>query len=105
MLDVKAWMETAGEPVADTAFPPGDAPPMPYIAFLDTVHRGGGDMQNSLHTHDLTVERYSDTADYNTALEALFDAQAIKYTRERQWMPDPDGFFMTIYTFSLIERG
>lgn len=87
------------------AFPPGgDVPATPFIVFLDNMRRGGGDLKNGLCTHELTVERYSDANDYNTALEALFDAQAIKYTRERQWLPDPYGFFETIYTFSLIER-
>lgn len=103
MLDIKAWLETAGEPAADTCFPPDEVPPMPFAVFLDTVQRGGGDMQNMIKTHSLTVERYSEIADDNMALEALFDAQAIKYKKEKQWLHDEE-CYMTIYDFGLIER-
>lgn len=105
-MGIKTWLETAGEPVADTAFPPGDAPELPYIIFLDTTEHGGGDMRNLFHRHSLTVERYSETDDDNTALEALFDAKALKYDKERTWLPDPDDMFETIYTIKtpIIER-
>ena len=102
MLDVKAWLETVGEPVADTAFT--DETPLPYIVFLDELQRGGGDMRNMMKTHSLTVERYSAVSEDNATLEALFDAQAIKYKRgERQWLANEE-CFMTPYYFDLIER-
>jgi hypothetical protein len=103
MLDIKSWLETVGEPAAETCFPPGEVPPLPYVVYLDTVQRGGGDMQNMMKTHSLTVERYSETGDDNTKLEALFDAQAIKYKKEKQWLTDEE-CYMTIYDFDLIER-
>lgn len=102
-MGIKSWIETAGEPVADTCFLPDEVPPLPYIVFLDTIGRGGGDMQNMMRTHSLTVERYSETNDDNIALEALFDEQAIKYKKEKQWLSD-EGCYMTIYDFDLIER-
>ena len=103
MEDIKSWLSAAGEPVAETCFPPGDAPPLPFIVFLDTVQRGGGDMRNLMKTHSLTVERYSDTSDDNSVLEALFDAEAIKYKKEKQWLNDEE-CYMTTYDFDLIER-
>lgn len=102
-MDIKTWLETAGESVADTCFPPGEVPPLPYIVFLDKVERGGGDMHNMMSTHNLTIERYSETVDDNVALETLFDAQAIKYKKDRQWVTDI-GCFLTTYDFDLIER-
>lgn len=105
MLDIKAWLSGAGEPVADTCFRPGKTPKMPYINFLDAVERTGSDMKNLMSRHSLTVERYSESDDYNTALEALFDAKALEYKRERQWLSD-ESCYMTTYTFQtdIIER-
>lgn len=105
-MDTKAWLESAGEPVAETCFPPGDVPPLPYAIFLDNADSGGGDMRNLLIKHNLTVERYSETPEYNTALEALFDVKGLEYTREQTWLPDPDDMFETIYTIKtpIIER-
>jgi hypothetical protein len=102
--EVKTWLETAGEPVADTCFPPGDVPPLPYVVFIDKIQRGGGDMRNLMKKHALTVERYSEDSGDNAALEALFDAGAIKYTKEKLWLQDPNDMFETIYDFNLIER-
>lgn len=104
-MDVKKWLEMAGEPVADTCFTPGEVPPRPYLVFLDHTKRSGGDMRSMVKAHSLTVERYSDTDDDNTALEALFDAQAIKYTKYRQWLKD-EGCYMTVYDLQtdLYER-
>lgn len=105
MLDIKAWLKTAGEPVAEICFPPKEAPGMPYVVFLDSVERMGGDMKNLLRRHSLTVERYCDTSDDNVALEALFDAGAIAYKKEKQWLDD-EGCYLTTYDFQtdLIER-
>ena len=105
-MDIKAWLEQAGEPVAEVAFRPGKAPKSyPYITFLDHVERSGGDMLNLEKRHSLTVERYSDTADDNMTLEELFDAKAVKHTKEKQWLSD-DQCYMTTYDFEtiLIER-
>ena len=105
-LDIKAWLEHAEEPVAETCFAPGDVKPLPYIYFLDNSDHCGGDMHNLLTKHNLTVERYSDTSEYNTALEALFDARGLDYTREQTWLPDPNDMYETIYTIRtpIMER-
>ncbi|MDD3230953.1 MAG: hypothetical protein PHE09_17315 [Oscillospiraceae bacterium] len=106
-MDIKTWLEQAGEPVAETCFPPGDErAKLPYIYFLDEQDRGGADRKNILTTHNLTVERYSDTAEYNTKLEALFDAAGLAFTREQMWLPDPDDMYETIYTIKtpVLER-
>jgi hypothetical protein len=101
---IKTLLETAGEPVADTCFPPGEAPPLPYVVFLDTTTRGGGDLRNLMTTHDLTVERYSESGDDNPALEAIFDAQSCKYKKEKQWLSDIECFMTTYSNILLIER-
>ncbi|QNK41824.1 hypothetical protein [Caproicibacter fermentans] len=103
-MDIKTWLEQAGEPVAETAFPPGeDVPEMPYIVYLDDSERGGGDMKNLSRNHSLSVERYSETSEDNKMLEALLDTQAIKYTKEKQWLTDEE-CFMTVYNFDILER-
>jgi hypothetical protein len=106
MLDIKAWLEAAGEPAADTCFPPGDAPPLPYVVYLDHIERDGADAQNLIWRHSLAVERYSDTPDDNTALEALFDAGAIEYIKDKQWLDDEE-CYLTTYDLQtdLIEKG
>ena len=106
-MDIKSWLEQAGEPVAETCFPPGDdVPPLPHIIFLDGADHGGGDMKNLMVKHNLTVERYSETSEYNAKLEALFDVVGLEYTREQTWLPDPYDMYETIYTVKtpLIER-
>lgn len=105
MLDIKAWLETAGEPVAEICFPPGEAPDMPYVVFLDSATRSGGDMKNMLRWHSLAVERYSKTDSDNDALEALLDAGAIPYAKDKQWLSDME-CYMTVYDLQkdLIER-
>lgn len=102
-MDIKSWLESAGEPAADTCFPPGEAPPLPYVVFLDAIKRGGGDMRNLTKNHSLTVERYCNTSNDNLKLEALFDARAIKYEKDKQWLAD-EGYYMTTYDFDLLER-
>lgn len=105
MLDIRAWLESAGEPAAETCFPPGEAPNPPYLVFLDSVERRGGDLRNLLRRHSLTVERYSKTADDNVALEALLDAAAIPYAKDKQWLSDME-CYLTTYDLQtdLIER-
>lgn len=104
-MNINAWLETAGEPVSETCFPPGEAPAPPYVVYLDTVERSGGDMKNMIRRHSLTVERYSNVSDDNTALEALFDAGAMKYTKDKQWLSDEE-CYLTLYVLEtdLIER-
>jgi len=101
MLDIKAWLEATGEPVADTAFV--DAVPMPYIVFLDSAKHGGADLQNVLIRHSLTVERYAATDEDNEKLEVLFDAKAFEYKKDRMWLDDIK-CFMTTYDFDFIEK-
>ena len=104
-MDIKKWLETAGEPVAETCFLPDEAPPLPYIVFLDHTARSGADMRNLIRTHSVTVERYSNTTDDNAALEALFDTCTIKYTKYRQWLKS-ENCYMTVYDLQsdLYER-
>ena len=63
-------------------------------------------MRNLLTTHSLTVERYSETSEYNDKLEALFDAAGLEFSREQMWLPDPDDMYETIYTLKtpIFER-
>lgn len=106
-MDIKAWLEKAGESVAETCFPPGkNVPPLPHIVFFDNADSGGGDMRNLLTKHNLTVERYSETNEYNAALEALFNDAGLEFTREQTWLPDPDDMYETIYTIKtpIMER-
>lgn len=62
-------------------------------------------MKNLIKSHSLTIERYSQTADDNQALESLLDSQAIKYIKDRQWLDD-EGCYMTVYDLQsdLFER-
>ena len=105
MLDIKKWLKTAGEPVAETCFPPGEEPCLPYVVYLDDISRKGADLKNALTRHSMSIERYSVVADYNPALEKLLEAQALKYRRSRQWLSDME-CYLTVYDLEtdLIER-
>ena len=104
-MDVKAWLQTAGEPAAETCFPPGEAPALPYVIFLDSVTRSGSDLRNLLRFHSLTVERYSTGTEDNPALEKLFDDRGIQYTKDKQWSEYME-CYLTTYDFetALIEK-
>ncbi len=62
-------------------------------------------MRNLLTKHNLTVERYSDTSEYNAQLEALFNGAGLDFTREQAWLPTED-MYETIYTLKtpIMER-
>lgn len=100
-MDIKAWLETAGEPVAETCFT--DPPALPYVVFLDTVQRRGADLKNLLIEHDLQVERYCETEDDNTTLESLFDDFPVEWEKDKSWDKDT-GWFETIYTMNFTEK-
>lgn len=103
-MDIKGWLEQTSEQIAETCFPPGDAPLLPYIVYFDRETMQGSDSSNDMVTHEITVERYSDDNEYSKSLEKLFDDKKIKYTREQIWLPKPDDMFETIYDFDVIER-
>lgn len=106
-VDIKTWLEQIGEQAAETAFRPGKAPKSkPYLIFMDDQDHGGADMKNILTTHNLTVERYSETSEYSAALEALFNAAGLQFSREQMWLPNPDNMYETIYTIKtpIFER-
>lgn len=103
MLDIKTWLQTVGRPVADTSFTPDEGHELPNICFIDKVKVEGQDDKNNLKRHSLSVEYYSETDEYNTALENLFNDKAIKYDRERVYLTD-DNMFETIYEFEILER-
>ena len=93
---IKTWLEQAGEPVAETAFPPDNVPTLPYIVYLDHIERDGGDLKNGITKHNLTIERYSEDGKKNATLEALFDRDGIHWSRDLEWVSDDD-FFEEIY--------
>ena len=73
--DVKAWLETTGEPVAETAFV--DASAMPFIVFLDKKRRFGADNKNLMWTHMVTVERYTEDGVSSGLIEALLEEEGL----------------------------
>ena len=60
-------------------------------------------MRNLMKRHSIIVEHLSRAGEGEAALEALLDAQTIKYQKEREWLTDEE-CFMAVYTFELIER-
>ena len=103
MLDIKAWLEGTGEPVARTCFLPDDAPPLPYICYLDNTSAGGEDLANNAFKRSITVERYSDSSEYGELLEKLLNDANVKFHREQIWIAK-EAMFETIYNFDIYER-
>lgn len=100
-MDIKSWLESAMEPVAEVCFT--DPPALPYVVFLDTVQHRGADFKNLLIEHDLQVERYSETEDDNAALEALFDVLPVEWKKDKAW-DTSNGWFETVYTMNFTEK-
>lgn len=94
--DIKTWLETTGEEVAETAFT--DAVPLPFIVFADRKKRGGADLKNLISTHNVTVERYTEDGVSSGLIEAMLDAEAIEYETETVWIDD-EQCYMTTYDF------
>lgn len=80
-------------------------PALPYIVFLDESSYRGADDSNPLAERSVTLELYSDVINAMTEglIEALLDAKAYAYTKNRTWIPGDD-FFMTVYVFQTTER-
>lgn len=103
MLDIKTWLETAKEPVAETCFVPGEVPPLPYIVFIDDVKHEGADLKNLLLHHSLRIERYSKSDEYNADLETALASKNVEYEKDRMWDPNNE-WFMTTYEFEFTEK-
>lgn len=90
------------EPVQSVAYPPNEAPDLPYIIVIDTITSTGSDTNKGLILHDLVIERYSTDADYNEGLEQYLNSLPAEWTRETVWLPAPENCFETIYNLATI---
>ena len=98
-MNIKTWLETTGESVAEDVFQ--DAVELPHIVFNDEIDRFGADSKLLCSSHNVTVERYSDgTGD--EAVEALLEEEVFEYTKNRVWLDD-EQCFMTTYEFNYTE--
>lgn len=102
---IQEWLESFGEPVADTAFSPRDengniqSVSVPYIIFLDEIDVDGSDDTNLYSAHDLTIERYSQTGD-NKKFDCFLWKSGLKFTRsKKQWLPS-EQLFLTVYNIT-----
>ena len=103
MIDyVNVIDQAVSEPVQAVAYPPNEAPDMPYIIVIDNITRTGGDMHKGMTIHDITIERYSVDPEPCEALEAVLDTIPAEWTREVMWIPSPENCFETVYTLSEI---
>lgn len=102
---VETLNEETQIPTADTAFPEGEAPPLPYTVILDKIKGDGDDFHIRLFGHDLAVEFYAERIDRKNEmkLESFFERRNWKYSRERTWIPSEE-CFETIYQISYSER-
>lgn len=96
---VKAWLEqyNSAVPVAETAFPPRDADgrprdiKIPFIVFLDDVTTDGGDYDNAVRYHDLSIEYYSEDGDDSAFTEWLYDT-GLHFTRSLSYIQNEQLF-------------
>ena len=103
MVDyIKIIAEAVNEPVQSVAYPPNEAPELPYIIVLDTITHTGGDLHKGLILHDITIERYSTDGVINDDLEAILNAFPADWTREAVWLPQPENCYEHIYTLEAI---
>ena len=87
----------------------GEAMPA-YAVYFDSVTSSGSDFSNLLRQHDATIELYSDKppAEACKRLEHELDASAEWLLdgwerQETQWI-EAEALYMTVYSFSYLER-
>lgn len=95
------WLKSFGDPVADTAFPPRkeDGTPntvsIPYNVFLDKSETNGGDEVNLYTVHDLTIERYTQTAATKDFEQFLYQS-GLHFIKYRNWLKE-EQLFLTVF--------
>lgn len=96
----KLIREATGLRTADTVFTKPQK--LPFVIFIDKQTTDGDDFHTQVIEHNLTVEFYAERIDkeHEEKLEALFEKQGWKWTRDRQWLPKPDCCFETVYTIN-----
>lgn len=103
-MDIRAYIEReTGLPTAEVAFTQPQK--LPFAAILDRTDEDGDDFHARIMQHDLTVEFYAARIDTESErkIEAAFEKQAWKTTKERTWIAE-EKMFETIYTTNFTEK-
>lgn len=103
-MDIRAYIEKeTGLPTAEVAFTKPQK--LPFIAVLDRIDEDGDDYHARVLSHDLTVEFYAARIDSENEkkIEAAFEKQAWKATKDRIWINE-EKMFETIYTTNFTEK-
>lgn len=83
-------------------------PTTTFAVTFDAVnHDDGADLINNLTHHDITIELYEPALDLasRTALESAMDNHNIKWERDDTTWLTTEQLYMTVYTFTYIEKG
>lgn len=109
---IQEWLESFGEPVAETAFPPRDKKgnpnriSAPYIVYLDNADVDGSDDCNLFTSHDLTIERYSKDGN-NARFDSFLWRSGLHFSRSKKWLSS-EQLYMTVYNIKeeiIIKNG
>ena len=83
-----------------------DPPKKTYAVYMDDVEVDGGDFENLIKRHSVTIELYElkPDPDAEAAVERELNARGIKWTKQsRYWLPDVQRY-QVIYELSYIEK-
>jgi hypothetical protein len=103
LTDVKAWLATAGHPVAQDSF--AKPPKPPYIVFIEGTDMRGADSRNCIAERTINLELYAEAVDVaaEMAIENLLNARPVEYSKERIWISS-ERYFQTVYEINLVEK-
>ena len=103
-MDIRTYIENeTGIPTADVAFTKPQK--LPFIAVLDRTDEDGDEYHARIVSHDLVVEFYTERIDAGREkrIEAAFEKQAWKISKERIWL-NTEKMFETVYRTNFIEK-
>lgn len=77
-----------------------------YIVYFDDVETDGPDGENLILLHDYTLEVYEPTPDdaAEAAIEAVLDAEGVRWTKQDRYWLQEEQRYQVIYDFSKIEK-
>lgn len=78
--DAQAWIaDVSKEPVFMTEQQAQAKQTVPYIVIYDIESHEGGDLENRLVRHDITLYRYTEDGTRNRKIDELLEGSGIRY--------------------------
>ena len=102
---VNEILTATGIPYKETRFL--KPPKTTYAVFMDSINRRGGDNQNLISQHDISIELYEYNKDPEAEekLERELDARGIEYDKASRYWIEAEQLYQVVYDFTYYEKG